>query len=953
MKRFLILGLLCLLASFLRVSAQEDKYYKINGAWWGFDKNAGEITFIPYDWPGGKIPSKIEGVPVRAIGGDNSWPCSNYNGKRNHITQIIIPDGVKSIGKDAFAKLNIRELVVPEGVESIGRNAFYGCGRLERVSLPASLRSVGDRAFLECPALESVTYAGRESDISFGRNVFKDCLWLHPDFSEPFRSSKYYQRLMQVERTGNPAADAIAIAASQEGYHEGDSFQDLYGGNTKGRNDYTEYNYLFGAPDWLWRPGLAPVGEYGGWCGQFCGWCLAMAGIPDAAHQYRNDDEDEDHIQWEKTRYAGGYYEIKPGDVLHLRAGHYALVKTVSTKGNTVVVGTWNGNPEVEWIVREFNGADGKNLNYVSGSSKYDCMEILQFLPSVLDTLPQYTLRFDPAGGSTPVTRRQIYYGANYGLLPVPSKAGATFDGWYTARQGGKKITSYRKAFLEGDQTLYAHWSQGGAAAPPAATAHVQDDPDAVESDGYTASIYFKRLCDVDLTGDFRKDMIAVALSQTGYHEGNSEADYGGGNSRGNQDFSEYGRFLESSGNAWCSEFGTWCVRMSGLPEDILRDSRGANAGRFTKGTPSRYYRWSELSFAGGDYTPREGDILLWAWDLDEHEYDKSLGHTAIFRRASVQGNKVTLYTVEGNDGNKVTEDYYTVRKSDGVLTDDDGRLYFLVAPDYENRSIERHQVRFDPAGGTVRQSAKTVADGGLFGPLPIPERQGDTFLGWYTEPSGGIRINMYHHVRLDGDLTLYAHWSSGPASPAGTGTTRAPQTQTTQTQTAPAGTSQSAPAAVRNKVSDWAALEVGKAAGLGLVPSELRSAYGQDITREEFCHLMIRLVNKALDTDVTLLFTSSGKLDRNAFSDTDDPGVLSALALGIIQKGNGGRFNPRNPVSKQDAAAMLARTAQGLELKESEGTAIAKALEAQSSGNGFTREQAIVAALRLYNKTR
>lgn len=459
MKTRGFLTCLLALASALGAFAQDDEYYKIDGAWWGFDKSKGEITFIPYAWPGGQIPSEIEGVKVRAIGGDNSWPCSNYNGKRDHVTQVILPAGVESIGQQAFAKLNIREIVIPEGVESIGRSAFYQCEFLERASLPESLRSVGNYAFLGCTSLEEVNYAGRESDISFGRYVYNGCLWLHPDFSEPFRSGKYYRNLMQVTLSDDPVADAISIAASQEGYHEGNSFQELHGGNAKGSKDYTEYNYFVGTPDWLWRPGLAKVGEYGGWCGQFCGWCLAMAGIPDAASQYKNDDEEDQHIQWAQTAYASGDYEIKPGDVLHLRAGHYALVKSVSRSGNKVVVGTWNGNPDVEWIVREFNGSDGKNLNYVSASSKYDCIEILQYLPRVLDTLAHYTLSFDPAGGTTPITQRKIYYGAYYGLLPVPEKEGATFEGWYTAPQGGKKITSYRKAFLDADQTLYARWS--------------------------------------------------------------------------------------------------------------------------------------------------------------------------------------------------------------------------------------------------------------------------------------------------------------------------------------------------------------------------------------------------------------------------------------------------------------------------------------------------------------
>ena len=997
------------------------------GLQWGFDRSTGTITSIPKEWTDGQLPSELGGVKVTAIG---QW---------------------------AGNELKIRRLVVPEGVESIGRGAFSGCGELESVSLPRSLKRVDAYAFRGCENLEQVSYAGRESDISFGRAVYSDCLWLHPDFSAPFRASKFYRNLMDVRLTGDYVADAIAIAASQEDYHEGNSFQDLGGGNAKGNKDYTEYNYFIARPEWLWRPGLSEVTDYGGWCGQFCGWCLAMAGVPDAAHQYKNDEPEENYIQWSQTVYAGGDYAIKPGDVLHLRAGHYALVKNVSVKGGVVVVGTWNGNPNVEWIVREFTASSGRNRNYVSGSEKYDCIEILKYEPEVIASLPRHTVSFDPQGGTVSVRRKELCYGAYYGPLPTPEKAGSTFAGWYTA--DGKRITAYRKANLDGDITLYAHWEgeeapagkpvAGGSAgsvswslygdgtltvsgrgpipdynkygeASPTVSDRpwlkhrdairrlvvqegvtrvgarafqsfeqlravtlaesvqsvgpwafqncsaledvsvpkgiklengafrdvpAEEDLAAVESDGYTGSVYFKRLCTTPLSGNFREDMIKIALSQVGYHEGNSEADYGGGNSRGNGDFTEYGRFLESSGNAWCSEFATWCVRMSGLPKSILGSSRGANAGVFTDGTPSKYYRWNGLSFGGGDYTPQAGDILLWAWDMDSHDADESLGHTSIFRRAEVQGNSVIIYTVEGNNGGKATEDSFTVRKSDGVLTSGDGRLYYLVAPDYENRGIETHLVSFDPAGGTVDRKGKTVAVGGLYGPLPIPRNGENEFLGWYTAPTGGRRVNMYSPVRLQSDQTLYARWASNSAAPAQTIPDR-----TTPAQTAPARTVPAKQAPAQTGPSDWAATEVMDAARQGVVPSELRGDYLQAITREEFCALMIRLVNKALDTDVTLLFATNGKLDTGTFSDTDDTAVLAAHALGIIKGAKGSQFKPRNAVSRQEAADMLARTAEGLELKASDGTAIAEAVGAKSSGS-FTREQAIVAALRLLRK--
>ena len=93
-----------------------------------------------------------------------------------------------------------------------------------------------------------------------------------------------------------------------------------------------------------------------------------------------------------------------------------------------------------------------------------------------------------------------------------------------------------------------------------------EEDINAVESDGYSKSVYFYRLCGTRSTGRMRDDMIYIAKSQIGYHEGNSEADYGGGNKRGNGDVSEYGRYLQSSGNAWCSDLAHGVSGCQGFP---------------------------------------------------------------------------------------------------------------------------------------------------------------------------------------------------------------------------------------------------------------------------------------------------------------------------------------------------------------------------------------------------
>lgn len=45
---------------------------------------------------------------------------------------------------------------VEEGVKKIGEFAFYGCSKLESITISNSVESISNNAFLSCPALETV-----------------------------------------------------------------------------------------------------------------------------------------------------------------------------------------------------------------------------------------------------------------------------------------------------------------------------------------------------------------------------------------------------------------------------------------------------------------------------------------------------------------------------------------------------------------------------------------------------------------------------------------------------------------------------------------------------------------------------------------------------------------------------------------------------------------------------
>ena len=47
------------------------------------------------------------------------------------------------------------------------------------------------------------------------------------EFSTPYESGVYYDRLMDVEMTGIYSEDLLRVAFSQEGYHEGDTYDEF------------------------------------------------------------------------------------------------------------------------------------------------------------------------------------------------------------------------------------------------------------------------------------------------------------------------------------------------------------------------------------------------------------------------------------------------------------------------------------------------------------------------------------------------------------------------------------------------------------------------------------------------------------------------------------------------------------------------------------------------------
>jgi len=112
------------------------------------------------------IPDSYNNLPVTTIA-KKAFSSST-------ITGITIPNGVTSIGEEAFKSCkNLTGIIIPNSVTSIEKQTFDGCTSLKNITIPDSVTSIGEEAFDDCTSLTSVIIGN--SVTSIGKQAFKGC----------------------------------------------------------------------------------------------------------------------------------------------------------------------------------------------------------------------------------------------------------------------------------------------------------------------------------------------------------------------------------------------------------------------------------------------------------------------------------------------------------------------------------------------------------------------------------------------------------------------------------------------------------------------------------------------------------------------------------------------------------------------------------------------------------
>ena len=118
------------------------------------------------------------------------------------------------------------------------------------------------------------------------------------------------------------------------------------------------------------------------------------------------------------------------------------VIAPTTTRENYLLVGWYDENGN-KWIFDGENGATTA-MKSTKLTARWVYME--------------YTVNFNANGGSSSMLSKKVRYKENYGTLPTANKDYNDFLGWYTAVDGGEKVSETTILNQTNDITVYAHW---------------------------------------------------------------------------------------------------------------------------------------------------------------------------------------------------------------------------------------------------------------------------------------------------------------------------------------------------------------------------------------------------------------------------------------------------------------------------------------------------------------
>ena len=414
------------------------------------------------------LPDSLETI------GELAFECSDTGwADGTPLRKITFGKNLKTIESRAFSGARLSEVEFPESLECIEERAFEG-NLFTEVELPESLKRV-DNAFSKCEKLTKLTintngdldglFDGLENleEVIFGKNVTRYGItknnWIYendvtgeywtpwPDYGRKTVTGKHLMTIL---------GECETEVFNTDGYVgiSGCVYDHLTGVKTVNLGETTlsvkDYDDLLNLPE------------------------LQKFTVASGNPVYYA----EDGVLYEKSFYGGSvriylicYPSKKTGtiftvpdnvDYISNRAFQNfsvqpRVLKTVTIPRfaglGTCIFSTYDDDI-TEPVLTICGDPDSYSWKYYN---EYKDSENLAWQLAGPETV---TIKFDANSGKVSSATKTVTINEAYGTLPVPTRKYYSFQGWYTSRQNGNKVTKDTICTNTSTHTLYARWKK-------------------------------------------------------------------------------------------------------------------------------------------------------------------------------------------------------------------------------------------------------------------------------------------------------------------------------------------------------------------------------------------------------------------------------------------------------------------------------------------------------------
>lgn len=351
---------------------------------------------------------------------------------------------------------------------------------------------------------------------------------------------------------------------------------------------------------------------------------------------------------------------------------------------------------------------------------------------------PYHKLQIDPNGGtyieSPGVYELHILEGFSYDIVD-PSRKGHTFDGWQIT---GDNSYILGKSFSMGteDTTIKARWN----------------------INTYNVEIKNSDLCDGTYPVKYNNSIDLCTPTRVGYTFAGWDITSG---------MLDGDKFIVDDSDATITakwqinnyDYIVYHMQQAIHGDYILKDVDTYSSEYNSEVSPeTRNYE--------GFTSPSRKTILITTRDNEvNYQYTRNKYTLTINSGTGVTYNGQTskeLYyeeTTELSIPSKTGYNFMGWDKTSGEVYDNTFKMGASDATLTPKWEAKKYIVTFNANGGSLSQSTKEVTYDQPYGDLANVTRTGYDFLGWYTDPTGGTKINSTDIYKLTNNQTLYAHW--------------------------------------------------------------------------------------------------------------------------------------------------------------------------------------------------